>query len=385
MNILFVSDSADSGGAENQMLEEIFILSGYIQICLITKKEPQANTILLLKNHSVIFLGTIDDDITLINKIDTFKFTFIHAHNIWDDKLLLFIKKINLPIVMTVHDYRILCPTGWKVQPNMVTECLQKNFNYCTTSICFENMYTVNTNASKSWFEKQYWLKKNVNGWAIVNNHLLNRMKEEGFENLHSVPYPMKKYPNYENRPRKFCIGYAGLLSEHKGIIRLISTIKSLSKINNNIEFIIIGEGNMAGYLKEELSSFNNIIYKGILSLSEIYSFFSICSVIYLPSKWQENFNLIGRYSRLIGTPILVPETGGFMQRLNCGISEFYNPLKTNNDAIQLYEMLKKVNKLNSGSENDRIDEINQSNVSNFLIKISLLYASIGFKNIIKK
>ena len=376
--ILFIADKVDGGGAENQMLEELAIQSKYYKILLITKAQPKNETILFLEKYNIQFLGSIDNNLP-VSFVNKYNISLIHAHNIWDLKTQFYIKEINIkPIVMTIHDYRILCPTGWKIQPNENVECLQRSEVFCQKAECFQKKYTDNTNASNQWFSQYQWLKQNINGYAIVNKHLLQRMMEDNFQNLHNINYPLSKYSNFSNNQRQKRVAYAGIIAEHKGILRLINTIKLLQQIDSNIEFLIIGTGNLESMVNTELSCYPNVFFKKELTIEEIYSLFSSCSVVYLPSKWLENFNLIARYARIVGTPILVPKISGFMQRLNKGISEFYIPTEIENDAFQIKNMVDKVMNLQKGSIEDRNDEIEQSSVSIFLKQIQNLYKSVG-------
>lgn len=359
--ILFIADKADGGGAENQMLEELTILSKYFEILLLTKYQPKNDTLSVLEQNSIQFLGSIDNNVS-ISLVKQFDISLIHVHNIWHLETQKFIQELNFkPIVMTIHDYRILCPTGWKVQPNENVECMQRSETFCPTTKCFTKEHANNTNASLLWFSQYFWLKQNINGYAIVNKHLFQRMAEDGFTNLHNVPYPLNKVPDFFNNFRHKQIIFAGIFAEHKGIIRFIKTIKQLISIDKYIEVVIIGEGNMEVAMKKELLNFTNIQFLDKMKIDNLYKEFSKSAVVYLPSKWCENFNLIGRYARLIGTPILVPKTSGFLQRLNKGISEFYFPTESNNDAVQLKNMIDKVVSLQKGSLEDREDEIEQS------------------------
>lgn len=377
--ILFIADKADGGGAENQMLEELTILSKYFEILLLTKMQPQNETLLFLEQNNITFLGAIDNCVP-VGLVRQFNISAIHAHNIWNLEMQSYIKALNIkPIVMTIHDYRILCPTGWKLQPNENVECMHRSKVFCQKSKCFENEHANNTNASLLWFDQYDWLKNYINGYAVVNKHLLRRMTEDNFQNLHNVPYPVsQKLKFYNNLRSKSICFIANVIAEHKGTERLIKTIQHLYKIDNTIKFYIIGSGNMLKTLEQLTINQDNIIYTGHISSEDTIKYIKNSAVVYIPSKWQENFPLVARSARMSGTPILVPKTSGFMQRLNKGMSEFYIPTETDNDGLQLKNMVDKVVLLQKGSTDDRDDEIEQSAVSIFLKKTFELYHSIG-------
>jgi len=377
--ILFIADKADGGGAENQMLEELAILSKHFEVLLLTKSQPQKETISFLAQNNIKYLGVIENNLSVC-LIKQLNISLIHAHNIWQLETQEFIKELNIkPIVMTIHDYRILCPTGWKVQPNENVECMQRSEKFCLSTKCFTKEHTTNTNASLLWFSQYQWMKENISGYAIVNRHLLQRMVEDNFQNLHNIPYAASKPTIFYNNPRNKNVCFiANVIAEHKGIERLIKTIQHLYSIDNSIKFCIIGQGNMLKSLQEQTINQRNVVFTGHISSEKTFDYIKESAVVYIPSKWQENFPLVARNARMSGTPILVPKTSGFMQRLNKGISEFYIPIETDNDAIQLKSMVDKVIALKKGSMEDRDDEIDQSSISTFLEKTLQLYNSIG-------
>ena len=109
MRILFVADKAEGGGAENQMLEEMMILKDYYDLALTTNVKPTLKTLKKLKTNNIIYLGSLAKK-KIESEINNLNFTFIHAHNIWQNETIHFLKKIHLPIRRMNTNKKIVFP-----------------------------------------------------------------------------------------------------------------------------------------------------------------------------------------------------------------------------------------------------------------------------------
>jgi len=374
--ILFIADNATGGGAENQMIDEILILSKYYKVFLLTLEKVNINILNKLSNIEYIAYRTTRY-YSIIKKLKKHNFQYIHLHNCWDNSLFVLLRFLvkTIPIVMTVHDYRIVCPTGWKVKYNTLSDCNNSaTISNCSSSMCLTRPHSQNTGANYLWWQKKRWFKKYISAWSIVNKDLVIKLKKMKFKQVHLINYPLLNINPFSNKPRSKSFTFAGIIAQHKGIERLIQTIEAILKIDQDIIINIVGNGNMMYDLKQKFDDNENIIFFSYLLLSELYSILSESAVVYLPSLWYENFNLIARYSRIVGTPILIPHKAGFKQRIKNGLSEYYHDNDAENDAMQLYVLINKIVKMKNGSFVDRKDELSTCSEKEFLEQMKALY-----------
>lgn len=141
---------------------------------------------------------------------------------------------------------------------------------------------------------------------------------------------------NYSNRD--FRIGYVGRLSEEKGIINLMKTIKMFKDINHEAIFDICGTGPLEQYVKEYINKYNltNVNYHGWVDhkkLPEIYNSFKL---LVIPS-YSEGLPTVIIEALACGVPILCTKIGA----MGDIIKDNYNGFTINsNNSEKLFEKI---------------------------------------------
>lgn len=369
-NLLVLADTLNGGGAEIQLKEEMLILCNIASIYFISAVALESSII----PNQITYLGSLEknDKSELLKKIANIKPEITHLHNTWNTRWYGFIHLIQSRKIMTLHDYRIVCPSGWRVRPTESGPCPKRSFLTCIKAGCLNPEWSQETGSSYFWWVFSSYLRSNIATLITVNKGLIEILKNENHSNIHHINLPMASPPELSYHKRERSVIFAGQLGAHKGIHRLIRTIKSVSKIDITIKFILIGDGRFRNHLKNELNCGNASIL-GSLERSALIDLLGKVSLAYLPSRWQENFNLISREARLVGTPILVPNLGGFVNRLNAGLSEYFEPNLSDDDSNQLIRMINS-EAIQYGSLLDRKDELWTCSVSNYMSQIEKIY-----------
>lgn len=375
LNILILTDMIEGGGAEIQLREEMRILSIIANISIISAIEIDTRVL----PCEVKYLGSLGNDnkSKLLKSIAEFKPNITHLHNTWNANWYGFVHLIPTRKIMTLHDYRIVCPTGWRVRPNESNGCKKRSFLTCLKVGCLKADWRAETGASYFWWKFSLYLRNNVSVWVTANNELIKLLKSEYFTNLHYLNLPMIEPPPLFRRKRERLVIFAGEFGSHKGIHRLLRTIKSVSLIDKTIHFTLIGKGRLmdAVDLKINGGHYQNVRILGALERSVLINLLGQASLAYLPSRWQENFNLVSREARLVGTPILVPNLGGFIGRINVGRSEYFD-LNLDDDSDQIIKMINQDLSIRE-SELDRNDELWTCSVDDYISKIKKIYSDL--------
>jgi glycosyltransferase involved in cell wall biosynthesis len=373
LNILILTDTINGGGAEIQLLEEIKILCGFANICIISAFEIETNIL----PFQVKYLGNLskDNKSKLLKLIEEFTPNITHLHNTWSENWYNFIHLISSQKIMTLHDYRMVCPTGWRVRPVEKTGCPKQSFFTCLKVGCLKADWRAETGASYFWWQFSSYLRRNVSAWVTANNELIKILKKENITNVHYLNLPMIEPPPLSVGKRERLVIFAGEFGAHKGIHRLLRTIKSVSLIDPAIRFILIGKGRLMDevVLTIKGEQYENVRVLGALERSVLINFLGQASLVYLPSRWQENFNLVSREARIVGTPILVPNLGGFIGRIHVGRSEYYDP-NLDDDSAQIIRMVNQESSMNE-SMLDRNDQLWTCSVDDYTSRIKKIYS----------
>ena len=240
----------------------------------------------------------------------------VHIHNLYpliSAAILPVIKKMEIPIVMTVHNYRLLCPNGLFFNKGEICEkCtgLGKELN-CITNNCEGSLFKSTGYAARNfWARKKEYYLTNVDLFLCLTEFQKKKLVANGF-----VKEKCEVLPNFYNREIKELdyniadrnyVAFAGRISPEKGIPLLLEAAKKLP----HIPFQLSG-GIREGYL-EELEIPKNVTLSGMLSSKELSNFYGNARFLVLPSIWYEGFPMVFPEAMAHKLPIIAPRMAGY-------------------------------------------------------------------------
>jgi glycosyltransferase involved in cell wall biosynthesis len=247
--------------------------------------------------------------------LDVFCPDLVHAHNIYGrltTSVVDVARKKNVPVVMTLHDLKQLCPTCIMLSHGRICEkCKGGKFYHCALDRCLREsllpslIYAVESYLNKL-LKKYDWIRY----FLLPSRFYLRQYLEAGFEKerLIYAPYPVDTGaydPNYE--PGEYIL-FAGRLSREKGVMTLIKAVKGL-----NMPMKIAGEGPKKAELEEFVSEngMNNVVFEGYKAGDELRALFRGAAFVVLPSEWYENSPLTILESFAYGKPVVGSDIGG--------------------------------------------------------------------------
>lgn len=262
-----------------------------------------------------------------LNKlINDFKPEIAHIHLLYGggltSSILPILKKNRIPIVLTIHDYKLLCPTLTLLTNSIkiCEKCAKGNYSHCITNRCNQasvsnkkNIFNSVIFATESWFRDiLFHYDKYVTKYIFVSNfsfEIHNKYKQY-FKNKSIVLYnfiPLTKHKVEIKNDNYFL--FFGRLSHEKGLFSLIEVFMRLE----NKKLLIVGEGGIYNELNEIISinKLKNIELKGHKSGQELFDLISNAKFVIVPSEWYENnpLSIIESYSQK--TPVIASNIGG--------------------------------------------------------------------------
>ena len=148
------------------------------------------------------------------------------------------------------------------------------------------------------------------------DNFIINFDDKEKIESLRSNL-------NLENN---IVFGYAGRVTEEKGVYELICAFKRLSNEFDTIKLIIIGSSWFADTKEDKFTRKLNeisddikdkIIFTGYIDHSEIKKYYCLMNSLIIPSKCNEAFGLVALEGMTLDIPIISTGTGGLKEVLD--------------------------------------------------------------------
>jgi glycosyltransferase involved in cell wall biosynthesis len=218
-----------------------------------------------------------------------------HLNNIYHQispSIIHGLKKFNIPVVMTLRDYKLVCASyNMLVQGKACEACKDGKYYHCFLKGC------VKGSKAKSLLNtiEMYLHHKILSIYNMVDifispsRFLKNKVGEMGAKgkfvylpNFVRVDEFQPQYTWNENS-----IVYFGRLSEEKGLLTLVKAMKDIPEISLKI----IGEGPLRERLESEIRRdvIGNIRFLGYKSGEELNNEVRKSMFVVLPSEWYEN------------------------------------------------------------------------------------------------
>lgn len=275
----------------------------------------------------------------LEQKIDEFKPDIIHVHNFFpiaSPSIFYVAQQLNIPIVMTLHNYRLICPNALLFKDNEICEkCINKTFPIDgVVNGCYRDSKVQTLSlALMSFFHKKVktWNNK-VDKYITLTNFAKEKILHSSL-NLNSKQIVVK--PNfvedygYSYEKEDYFI-FIGRLSIEKGINLLLDTFKK-----NNKKLLIIGGGSLEKEVLTASDSHENITYLGFQGKEFIIEKLTKAKALIFSSIWYEGMPMTILESFSTGTPVLVPNIGGPNEMIENNVNGLIYDANNVNSLIQ--------------------------------------------------
>lgn len=239
----------------------------------------------------------------------------VHVHNLYpliSPAILPVIKKMGIPIVMTVHNYRLLCPNGLFFNKGKICEkCtgLGKEI-HCITNNCEASLFkSIGYALRNFWARKKDYYLNNVALFFCLTDFQKKKLVDNGFakEKCEILPNFYNKdikELDYKIADRNY-VAFAGRISPEKGIPLLLEAARKLPYIS----FQLAGEMRK-GYDKE-IEIPKNVIFRGMLDSKSMSDFYSKARLYIHSSVCYEGFPMVFPEAMAHKLPIIAPNMAG--------------------------------------------------------------------------
>lgn len=252
-----------------------------------------------------------------------------HIHLMWGQhscSILPVLKENHIPIVYTVHDYRLVCPAyTFKNGNNMVCEkCKGKHFYKCITNKCTKGSRFLSfVMAAEMYFRNTFFNPVNYFNGLIYVSDFAKMIDEKYMPRLKTIPsirlynFTLKK-PDSQLPQGKYLL-FFGRLSYEKGINTLLNAIKG-----TDVELKIVGTGPLEKELKDmSVADRLNVNFLGYKSGTELDNLIQQALFVVVPSEWYENNPMTIVESYTLGTPVIGANIGGIPEIIQVGRTGF--------------------------------------------------------------
>ena len=260
------------------------------------------------------------------NKID-----IVHVHNylsLVSPSVYYAARKYNVPVVQTIHHYRLNCPATTFYREGKICDLCVNNLFKALPHKCYRNSLSSTLGvAAMVEFHKLIGTYGKINYICLTefNKDQLLRM------NTNSQTYikPSQVYvkPNYSNfqhevipfEKRKNQVLYAGRLYSPKGIEYLLKAWKYVDRY----ELLVFGAGPLREWCDKFIkdNEITNIKMMGTIPNNELADYVAESKAQILPTQWFEGFPMVLVEAFACGTPVLGSDIGNVNDIIKEGIN----------------------------------------------------------------
>jgi glycosyltransferase involved in cell wall biosynthesis len=250
-----------------------------------------------------------------------------HLHNIYHQispSILPVLHQKGIPVVMSLHDYKLVCP-NYKLmtQGEVCEKCNSSKYYQAVLHKCVKNSFSASLlNCMEMYIHKFLKLyEKNVDLFISPSLFMRDKLSEFGMNQSRIAYLPpwtkeIKSSPSYTYSD--FFL-YFGRISKEKGVDTLIQAMEKV-KLG---KLLIIGDGEekerLQGYVNQ--NKVDNVTFMGFVERSKLNDLIRASRFVVLPSQWYENSPSTIYESFALGKPVIGSRIGGIPELIEDGIN----------------------------------------------------------------
>lgn len=248
-------------------------------------------------------------------------------------------RKAGAPVVMTVHNFRIMCPTGLFMRDNRPCEmCLERGNEWgCVKYNCEHSRlksigYAVRNAVART---GRYYMDC-VDMFACITDFQRRKLIQAGFspEKIVVIPNSMDVPPLTVCEAGNY-VAYSGRISREKGVDMIIEAARR----HPDIPFKLAGAVRDTD-LVADLPS--NVELAGYLSGEKLRDFYANARFFVMASRWYEGFPMTILEAARFAKPMVAPDHGGFTEIIGRGddaIGMLVSPGNSDSLSDAIYEL----------------------------------------------
>lgn len=250
----------------------------------------------------------------------------VHMHNIYHQlspSVLRPVARRRTPVVMTLHDYKLACPTyRFLDHGNLCQACLGGHFQHAVLRRCKDGSL-----ASSAVMAGELFLHTVTRAYAPVGificpSHFMEgRMRAAGVfpRRLRHVPHFIETAGMGMKPAPGGGVMVAGRLSSEKGVDVAVRAVGRME----GVMLDVAGAGPEEESLRRLADSVapGRVRFHGLLDKAEVEQLMLAAAVVVVPSRWYENQPMVVLEALARGVPVVGSALGGMPELIQPGVT----------------------------------------------------------------
>ncbi|WP_422659330.1 glycosyltransferase family 4 protein [Paenibacillus sp. EC2-1] len=334
--VLLVHNYYQQGGGEDKVFaqEEALLRSNGIEVELYTVHNDLINNQTLMNKAKMALDATWSSTEykRIKKKLMDMKPDVVHVHNFFpiiSPSIYYACNHLNIPVVQTLHNYRLMCPAATFLRENKVCEkCMTGSLINSVINGCYRGsrVQTVPLVTMISLNRMLGTWGNKVNRYIALTEFSKRKFIEGGIpeDKITVKPNFISTNDNTESMRtiNQNYLLYVGRISAEKGVRNLLEAWQHI-KDQKNMKLLIVGEGPE----KEQLSmlyAHKNVEFVGNQPSNKVLEYMKDAKYLIVPSIWYEGFpmTIVEAYS--VGTPVICSQIGSLQEVVHNEVTGFH-------------------------------------------------------------
>ncbi len=247
----------------------------------------------------------------------------IHVHNyylILSPSIFQAAYDNNIPVVVTLHNYRMISPCSQLLRKNKICElCVGRNPWRILLHRCYKTSFWASLLRYRIYYSsrKKYNWERYVDLFIALTDFAKSKFIEGRMnkEKIYVVPNCIHD-PKGEKVTNNNGYGalFVGRISKEKGISQLIEAWRHI-----NYPLTVVGEGSLQKKLEKIAPE--NVNFVGLKTRNDIIELYKNCAFVVIPSIWYEGLPLVSIEAMAMGRAIAASGHGALSSIVEDGIT----------------------------------------------------------------
>jgi glycosyltransferase involved in cell wall biosynthesis len=234
------------------------------------------------------------------------------------------LKKAGIPVVQTVHTYKLVCPSYRLYHMNrqkVCEKCLRGNYRRALAERCHKNSFfaTLLVVLETAFHKSLRFYERGVDLFLVPSRFMGRKLAEGGIrtEKIRHLFYTIDVSQYEPSFSSDAYFLYYGRLSEEKGLLTLLRSVEG----GVGLPLHIIGDGPQRPLLEKTVRDrgIAGVRFLGAAGGRELKRAVSRARFIVVPSEWYENSPLVIYESLAMGKPVIGAAIGGIPELIETG------------------------------------------------------------------
>lgn len=258
----------------------------------------------------------------------------VHIHNTFpllSESVLYACRKAGVPVVATIHNYRLLCGNGAFFRGGAVChDCAHALPVKAVRYGCYRHSPVTTVPVALAMTLHRHAWQSLVSAYVMISASQRDLLSGLGLPaDRVFLRYNLVPYRDRALRQRTSTVVFAARLDEPKGVRVLMAGWDRYLSTSSmpRLQLAIAGSGPLEEEVAAWASTRPSVTLKGTLSSDDCADLISRSRAVLLPSAWEEPFGLVAVEAMAAGVPPVAANHGSFTELITPGVDGMlFNP-----------------------------------------------------------